>query len=410
MMMRTFLTTVLMLLLGAPCPAWAAAESLLDDEEATKAETLKLLDATGAKARFVSVATINSDQDPDEDILLIDELGTVWLLLNERDCKFAKPQMIAGPVNDVPGPVSLDLSDVDLDNDEDILITNRMGVVYLVVSEGRGRYRNMAKISNELNTASGAVQVRVTDVDLDNDEDIIVGNAEGILYKIENVGMGKFGGATALTRIPGLAPGPYDYVFTDLDFDNDEEIVLIDARETVFLLENLRDRFGAPRKIAGPLTGAPGTVDIEIADYDYDGDDDLIILGATGAVLLLENKGKGVFSSTPKQIAPPLGPEGGSRILAMSDIDAETSEDVVVVNTKGWVFLVENDGEGVYGKPECLTDSIEMSAGAASATREDLNGDGFEDTLILDGAGHLYLVLGIYDPMEERLRGLEDDL
>ena len=51
-----------------------------------------------------------------------------------------------------------------------------------------------------------------------------------------------------------------------------------------------------------------------------------------------------------------------------------------------------------------------MSAGAASATREDLNGDGFEDTLILDGAGHLYLVLGIYDPMEERLRGLEDDL
>ena len=43
--------------------------------------------------------------------------------------------MIAGPVNDVPGPVSLDLSDVDLDNDEDILITNRMGVVYLVVSE-----------------------------------------------------------------------------------------------------------------------------------------------------------------------------------------------------------------------------------------------------------------------------------
>lgn len=103
-MMRTFLTTVLMLLLGAPCPAWAAAESLLDDEEATKAETLKLLDATGAKARFVSVATINSDQDPDEDILLIDELGTVWLLLNERDCKFAKPQMIAGPVNDVPAP------------------------------------------------------------------------------------------------------------------------------------------------------------------------------------------------------------------------------------------------------------------------------------------------------------------
>ena len=58
-MMRTFLTTVLMLLLGRPVP-WAAAESLLDDEEATKAETLKLLDATGAKARFVSVATINS--------------------------------------------------------------------------------------------------------------------------------------------------------------------------------------------------------------------------------------------------------------------------------------------------------------------------------------------------------------
>ncbi len=407
--MRAPLTLALMLLLAAAVPARAAEHSLLDDE-VTKAQTIKILDATGPKARFVAVATINSDQDPDEDILLVDELGTLWLLLNERDCKFAKPKTIAGPVNTVPGPVSLELSDVDLDNDEDILITNSMGVVYLVIAEGRGRYRDMTKISNELNTASGPVQVRVTDLDLDNDEDIIVGNAEGVLYKIENIGMGKFGGATALTRIPGMAPGPYDYVFTDLDFDNDEEVVLVDARETVFLLENLRDRFNAPKKIAGPLTGAPGTVDIEVADYDYDGDDDLVIMGASGAVVLLENKGKGVFASTPKQIAPPLGPEGGSRILAMSDIDAETSEDIVVVNTRGWVFLVENDGLGVYGKPQCLTDSIEMSAGAASATREDLNGDGFEDTLVLDGAGHLYLVLGIYDAMEERLRGMEDDL
>jgi hypothetical protein len=388
----------------------AAAASLLESEEAAKAETVKLLDASAGKSRFVSVATVNSDQDLLQDILLVDELGAVWLLLNEGECNFGKPQRIAGPVNSVPGPVSLTLSDVDLDNDEDILIANSLGEIYLVIAEGRGRYRDMVKISQELNAASGPVHVRASDIDLDNDEDIIVGNSEGVLYKIENVGLGKFGGATMLTRIPGMASGPYDFVLTDLDFDNDEEIILVDSQENVFLLENLRGRFGSPKKIAGPLTKQPGTVQVEVADYNYDGHDDLIIMGGSGAVVLLENKGKGAFSPTPKQLVPPLGPAGGSHIMAMSDMDTTTSEDIVVLNTKGWVFLVENDGQGGARKPQCLTDSLSMAPGAATVTREDLNGDGFEDTLILDGAGNLFLVLGIFDPMEERLRGMEDDL
>ncbi len=388
----------------------ASAASLLDDDTITKAETLKILDSTDVEGRFVALATTDADQDADEDILLVDELGNLWLVLNERDCKFSKPQNVAGPVNQTPGPVSLDLSDVDMDNDEDILITNSMGVVYLVMAEGRGRYRAMEKLSDALNPAAGPVQVRVSDVDLDNDEDIIVGNSEGVLYKIENVGMGHFGRATGLASVPGMAPGPYDFVFTDLDFDNDEEIVLLDSTGIVYLLENLRGRFGAAKKTAGPLKGKPGAVDIEIADYDYDGDDDLVIMGASGAVMLLENQGKGAFSTTFKQIAPPLGPAGGHHVLAMSDVDSETSEDIVVVNTKGWVFIIENDGDGVYEKPRSIAENIELAAGSASATREDMNGDGAEDTLILDAEGHLYLVLGEYDPLDDRARDLEDDL
>ncbi len=409
-MMRTLLFPSFLLALALTLSLSAAAASLLESEETTKAETLKLLDGSAGKARFVGLATVNSDQDLLQDILLVDELGTVWVLLNEGECNFAKPRRIAGPVNSVPGPVSLELSDVDLDNDEDIMIANSLGAIYLVMAEGRGRYRDMVKISQELNAVSGPVHVRASDIDLDNDEDIIVGNTEGILYKIENVGLGKFGGATLLTRIPGMAPGPYNFVLTDLDFDNDDEIILVDSQENVFLLENLRGRFASPKKIAGPLTKQPGPVQIEVADYNYNGHDDLIIMGGSGAVVLLENKGKGAFSSTPKQLVPPLGPEGGERIMAMSDMDTATSEDIVVVNTKGWVFLIENDGQGGAQKPQCLTDSLPMAPGPASVTREDLNGDGFEDTLILDGAGNLFLVLGIFDPLEERLRGMEDDL
>ena len=147
--------------------------------------------------------------------------------------------------------------------------------------------------------------MRVTDVDLDNDEDIIVGNAEGILYKIENVGMGS-SAAHRADPDPRPGAGPYDYVFTDLDFDNDEEIVLIDARETVFLLENLRDRFGAPRKIAGPsparrepwISKSP-TMTTTATMIDHPGRD------RSGAAA--PKQGKGRFSSTPNRLRPRSG-------------------------------------------------------------------------------------------------------
>ena len=333
------------------------------------------------------------------------------LILNNRTKGFSKPVSIAGPVNAVPGPVSLDLSDVDLDNHEDILISSSMGEVYLVSAEGGGRYRPKQKISDALNKESGLVQVRVSDVDLDNDEDIVLATPEGALYKIENVGTGHFGNASLMVQLPNVKSGLFDFVFTDLDFDNDEEIVFIDGIGTVFVLENLGGRFGEPRHIAGPFRkDKPGSVDIEVSDYDYDGDDDLIIMGPAGMIVLLENEGKGVFASRPQQIAPPLGPEGGIHIMALSDPDTLTGEDIVVVNTKGSIFLIENRGDGVYDKPQSIAENIKLAPGPASVVREDMNGDGAEDTLILDGEGHLYLVLGVYDPAEDLERDLEDDL
>jgi len=390
--------------------AWASESSLLDDDRITEVEVKKIFDAKDVEGRYVAMDTTDADQDADEDILLVDGLGNVSLMLNLRAEGFSKPEWVAGPVNETPGPISLDLSDVDLDNTEDLIISSSMGEVYLVLAEGQGRYRDMKKISDALNTESGPVQVRVSDVDLDNDEDIVLGNNVGVLYQIENVGMGNFGRASELTKIPEMAPGPYDFVFTDLDFDNDEEILLVDAKGTVYLLENLRGRFAPAKKIAGPFNAEPSGVDIEIADYDYDGDDDIVLMVGSGAVMLIENEGKGAFAKEPIRIAPPLGPQGGEHILALSDVEAETSEDIAVVNTMGWVFLIENDGQGKYESPRSLVESIEMSAGPASVVREDMNGDGAEDTLILDGAGHLYLVLGEYDFVQDRARDLGDDL
>lgn len=390
---------------------WASEESLLDDEHVTETVVEKILDAGQVACQYVSVATTDTDQDADEDILLVDALGNVRLMLNNRTKGFSKPVSIAGPVNAVPGPVSLDLSDVDLDNHEDILISSSMGEVYLVSAEGGGRYRPKQKISDALNKESGLVQVRVSDVDLDNDEDIVLATPEGALYKIENVGTGHFGNASLMVQLPNVKSGLFDFVFTDLDFDNDEEIVFIDGIGTVFVLENLGGRFGEPRHIAGPFRkDKPGSVDIEVSDYDYDGDDDLIIMGPAGMIVLLENEGKGVFASRPQQIAPPLGPEGGIHIMALSDPDTLTGEDIVVVNTKGSIFLIENRGDGVYDKPQSIAENIKLAPGPASVVREDMNGDGAEDTLILDGEGHLYLVLGVYDPAEDLERDLEDDL
>ena len=379
----------LVLFSGAARAGW-----LFERDTTGGARVKKILAAEDAEHRYVLLATTDASQNGFQDILLVDELGHVRLMFNERGEGFTPPETIAGPVNETPGPVALETSDVNLNNAEDIIIANSVGEVYLVLAEGRGRFRSMTRISDALNPDGGPMCIRVSDVDADNDEDIVFGNSEGTLYQIENIGMGNFGRAAVITRIPNLAPGPYNFVFSDLGFNNYEDIILADSKGTVFLIENHRGSFSSPREVAGPFSSTPGNVVLGIADYDYDGDDDIVMLLGSGALILIENTGRGAFARQPKQIAPPLGPEGGVRQLALSDIEAETSEDFVVVNSKGSVHIVENDGRGNYGAPRTIAQNIEMAPGAVTVVRDDVSANGAEDALILDAAGNLFVVYG----------------
>ncbi len=396
--------TTFVLFSGAARAGW-----LFERDTTDGARVEKILAGEDAEHRYVFLATTDASQNGFQDLLLVDELGHVRLMLNQRGEGFAPPETIAGPVNETPGPVAIETSDVNLNNAEDIIIANSVGEVYLVLAEGRGRFRAMTRISDALNPNGGPMYIRVSDVDADNDEDIVFGNSEGTLYQIENIGMGHFGRATVIARVPNLAPGPYSFVFSDLSFNNFEDIILVDAKGTVFLIENHTGSFSAPRQITGPFSTTPGHVALGLADYDYDGDDDIVMLLGSGALVLIENMGRGAFTRPPKQIAPPLGPEGGVRQLALSDIEAETSEDFVVVNSRGSVHIVENDGRGNYGQPRTIAENIEMAHGVLTVIRDDVTADGAEDALILDAAGNLFVVYGERQLVVDHTRDLGAD-
>jgi hypothetical protein len=195
------------------------------------------------------------------------------------------------------------------------------------------------------------------------------------------------------TRITGL-------VLVDLDGDRTNDIVVINnARSRIDLLLSGKkaapgDGAGSTRSKDAPnelahdrrmrLVSVPvnkEVVSLQAGDLNGDGKPDLVFYGTPAELIVLTNDGSGDFRQA-KAINSGEAVESGTA-LAVGDLNRDGRDDLALLEANELV-LVYQDAKGQLGEPERLPHT---AAKPKILRAVDLDGDGGNDLVILDGEG-----------------------
>ncbi len=252
--------------------------------------------------------------------------GWVFLALRQADGSYGRPEkLLAGssPV-DVYGMPSPSLADFDRDGDLDLLCGEFLdGFTYFenVGTRAVPRLAPGRRLESEgrpLRMDLQMITPTSLDWDLDGDEDLIVGDEDGRVAFVENLG-------TVTDGLPDFAPPKYfrqqaEFVKfgalvtpqgVDWDGDGDEDVIAGNTAGYIGLVENLGGyppRFARPRRleaggetiriqagpagsIQGPCEAKWGYSTVSVADWDGDGLADIVANSIWGRVVWYRNAG-----------------------------------------------------------------------------------------------------------------------
>ncbi|ETW99686.1 MAG: hypothetical protein ETSY1_14070 [Candidatus Entotheonella factor] len=221
-----------------------------------------------------------------------------------------------------------------------------------------------------------SMDARFADVDQDGDPDLIIANEFRPNILLLNDGSGRFSNVSA-THLPQTRRDSEDVGIADFDRDGDLDIVIVseDDRVNELYLNDGQGRFtDASERL--PVTGVSNAVLVE--DIDLDGDADILI-GNNGQNVVLINDGTGFFSDETAQRLPLLSDV--TQDIELGDVDGDGNRDLLVGN-EGANRLLLNTGGGVFR--DVPTEHLPLITGPEE-TREadlgDVDGDGDLDIL-----------------------------
>lgn len=271
------------------------------------------------------------------------------------------------------GTQSLDMADIDGDGDKDILTSSPTDnkIVWYENLDGLGNFSNALIIDNN---APFAKQVKTADIDGDNDIDVVGAiRDESKVVWYENIdGLGTF---STEKIISGNATGVYSIDIADLDGDEYLDVLANSssiARPSWFKNLDGQGNFGTEN-----IIDLIGTFKMITTDIDGDNDQDIVKQHHIDDVVVLhwyENTdGLGTF--TQKQlITDAFQP---SDIYAV-DVDNDGDNDLLVTYVgDGKITWFENlDGLGTFGNRRIIDELASISIVAA-----DIDGDGYKDVV-----------------------------
>ena len=344
-----------------------------------------------------SVAFSDIDNDGDNDLIItgrndsLESRTTVYQ--NNGTGLFT--EIITTSVNAVSGS-SIDLSDVDGDGDQDLLITGAINtplteqfvaeiISELYTNDGDGNFTQVSESAFE-GIRTGAIAH--SDIDGDGDEDVLITGENTYSVPIaklySNEGSGVFS-EVSQTPFEGVIQGAV--AFSDVDNDGDMD-VLISGAGSFGPVSNLYINDGS-----GVYTLATNTPFQEVeasaiafSDVDNDGDEDVLITGrvsfAQGNTRLYVNDGSGNFT----MVSGTVFPDAYSGSIAFADVDNDNDEDVLITGLSSSQRITDlflNDGSGNFSLAESTPF---VGVYASSVNFEDVDTDGDLDLFLCGGA------------------------
>ena len=204
-------------------------------------------------------------------------------------------------------------------------------------------------------------------------------------------GVGLFGGGTfappAANAEPGVGSGPQNLVLGDLDNDGDLDLVTMGmgSSGTYMVSVRLNDglnsgNFLPPATNATLPMGTGGTRALALGDLDNDGDLDLVACETLSSVGIRRNDG-GTFVR-PTNFNVPVA--GVPLDLALGDVDADGDLDLVTANIGNGLSVRLNDGNGSFAAP-AVNPNPASGPGALRVLLGDVDSDGDLDAVVFGG-------------------------
>jgi hypothetical protein len=291
-----------------------------------------------------------------------------------------RDQLLTGP----PGPNAIAVADFNGDGHLDqAAVGFGEAVVYILLGEGNGRFRQVEAIPVGLNPVS----IVTGDFNGDGNPDLAVGSEGAVSVLIGN-GDGTFQAPVTYLKNVGNATA-----ITSGDFNGDGKLdlaVAIGNNNYVYELPGNGDgTFAAPIKVfanADPFF-------VTAADLNGDGKLDLVVVnqaGVNSVLSILLGNGDGTFSK-PKDV---FNAANNGYWIAVADFNGDGIPDLALANQNAPnVTILLGTGGGNFGTPAAV--DVGSTSGSRGLAVLDFNGDGKLDLAVVNFiSGTLALAAG----------------
>lgn len=315
------------------------------------------------------------DQDGDLDLVFAAYFGgsVYWYENIDAQGSFGGQQLIA---SGIPGVNSVVAGDIDGDGDTDVVTAAYFddSVNWYSNTDGQGGFGPALPLTS---AANGAFSVHSADIDSDGDLDVlhtaIFDDEVALFFNAD--GRGMFGSKQVIASGADQAI----YVSTaDLDVDSDLDVLSAwFGDNTAAWHENLDGlgSVGPPQLVS---TSSMGIYSVAASDLNQDNAPDILVASANdNTVSWFENlDGLGNFGLVQTITTS----ADGVNVAQAADFDGDGDQDVLSASTlDSSIAWYENaDGVGTFGSKQVITSSAPIARHAFPA---DLDGDGFQDVV-----------------------------
>lgn len=273
-----------------------------------------------------------------------------------------------------------EVADIDADGDLDIVIAHEFQPNILLRNDGFGRFIDA---SAALPAAfRDSEDVGFGDFNGDTRLDIVIVSEDD---QVNEMYFGTDGGFTDEGHRWPVTGVSNAVLVSDIDLDGDEDLIVGNNGQNRIVTNDGTGSFDDETALRLPVIDDV-TQDLELGDVDADGDLDLLVGNEIGNRLLI-NDGTGVFTDESATRIPFRASVEETREADFGDVDGDGDLDIIFANTRSSLpqadvqnRLLINDGDGFYS--DQTSDRLPVDQDRSfEADFVDLDGDGDLDLI-----------------------------